>query len=951
MSGGHIEIGKGGFVEIEDSAWMPVVGDAFTIAIRISIPTDQTGQFQILQKGPLCLTFLRLADGAGAGSFNISFVSEAGYHEVTAFVSGSPTEQMTVVCGFDSRRAWITVNGGKRVSSKKASSISDALSAYRDMTLQIGGLVRNVPDNLPTNEFLSEFECGLYWILVWGHGKMRSGAIMDGKATLQQAMKAAGGAAILAHYDFTAPKPTERRHRRTVMHPTWPVTYIGPKESHRVFCNQNGQELAAGRADYKMDPNSDFTIMAQVSAFQYPTLLIGCKKKNAWNDLVRGAWSLDIDVNSTLELTVPTSDGKVMKAATPKQDFLYGQSYSVWATREGKRIRLYVDGTCLYDQVRSDAEALNMSLADFYVGGEPDGSMIPGPAHGCPRFDYHDQDLRRYATISNVGLWSRALSKAEMHDCAFGAVKTSDEALLAFWPLVGTVEDVSDHNCALRPKYGSAWFQPRIRALWCNGMNGHHFVQFAVTQDDAAHGTGEMLQAEKSFDVASGCPGFYMSIIADEGVNSLKFPKGAQVYLYDPQGTAHGAEADTENTFIMTEDGFPQAVVMLDPMPGRWWIEVACPDTSAFTLRLESIPSKNVAETSMRTLANVLQNYRNPFAQDMQHMESQSFILAGALLVAGLSMVVTLVNAELHDRAGGAVSGGVMRYTDASMQDSTRIVTGDDGGYAGINDKFRHMAGYNNIMSRILLMDAAVEMDKATLAGHDARSRMLYPVVNSGKFKDRTTKIIGRAVKRDKVFADLKKLTNGLVSANGHGMPQELLGWYKIDKNDGVLETVLNANSLTDEEVAGKIFHLFACNCGKVRASALGARLVERGALAFFGYSDVFQLPDASGKLFNQDEADLLVRCDIEIDIALLEGATCDEAYRRAYDRFTRAYQDNIQSHYALAMALKHNRDNLVAPKVNTMFGDGSASLMMSRWSSSGDVEFDADETRHMVTE
>jgi hypothetical protein len=139
---------------------------------------------------------------------------------------------------------------------------------------------------------------------------------------------------------------------------------------------------------------------------------------------------------------------------------------------------------------------------------------------------------------------------------------------------------------------------------------------------------------------------------------------------------------------------------------------------------------------------------------------------------------------------------------------------------------------------------------------------------------------------------------------------------------DGVYEEILTKGKYDRAEAQGKIFHLFACNCGYLGASpGLGADLVTNGAKAFFGYSAPFVLDVKFQAAF--------CSCDIEIDLALLGGDTADQAYDKArnrYERTIRNLRDNNQE-YEAAARLDGNLNILVAPSISPAYGDKGATL------------------------
>jgi hypothetical protein len=96
-------------------------------------------------------------------------------------------------------------------------------------------------------------------------------------------------------------------------------------------------------------------------------------------------------------------------------------------------------------------------------------------------------------------------------------------------------------------------------------------------------------------------------------------------------------------------------------------------------------------------------------------------------------------------------------------------------------------------------------------------------------------------------------------------------------------QTVLSTTNFNPPQIAGKIVHLVSCYTGSTLGNAL-AGPGGGGALAFFGYTDLFQWPVGVPSAV----IDLFFSCDAAIDFALAEGKSAGEAYTAA----VQAYQD-----------------------------------------------------------
>jgi uncharacterized membrane protein YhfC len=96
---------------------------------------------------------------------------------------------------------------------------------------------------------------------------------------------------------------------------------------------------------------------------------------------------------------------------------------------------------------------------------------------------------------------------------------------------------------------------------------------------------------------------------------------------------------------------------------------------------------------------------------------------------------------------------------------------------------------------------------------------------------------------------------------------------------------------------------------------------VAAGAVAFLGYNIEFVIDVAETPAFCAG--------DIKIDLAMIAGATCDAAYTQSIA----VYNSNIATlrangNTAAAALLERNRDALVSPSTDAMYGNKNAKLI-----------------------
>jgi hypothetical protein len=166
----------------------------------------------------------------------------------------------------------------------------------------------------------------------------------------------------------------------------------------------------------------------------------------------------------------------------------------------------------------------------------------------------------------------------------------------------------------------------------------------------------------------------------------------------------------------------------------------------------------------------------------------------------------------------------------------------------------------------------------------------------------------GAAAARANVAPALAPGTVDFITGSGHGFRERFTG----QNRDSILEVGLYA----PQEVDGTIVHFLSCDT----AQDLGADLVSNGCRAFFGYDAVFVFPDEGARFFLESDA--------QIDLALAQGKTADEAYQAACRAFDRRIRQLLQlGKVYVAAALKRNRDHLCAPSRDRRWGHPDARL------------------------
>jgi hypothetical protein len=161
------------------------------------------------------------------------------------------------------------------------------------------------------------------------------------------------------------------------------------------------------------------------------------------------------------------------------------------------------------------------------------------------------------------------------------------------------------------------------------------------------------------------------------------------------------------------------------------------------------------------------------------------------------------------------------------------------------------------------------------------------------------------------VLKDLELGSDGLRAALDHPTVRILTGsghGTAFAVGDIERPPILTMSLLSDQEVAGRIIHLLACDAGR----ALGPHLVDQGA-SFVGYTDLV--------LYDKPIIGIAIRCDCEIERVLLQGGTLADAAQSAREAYLAAARTIEPRSPQCAEMLRHNAAVLV------QLGNGSVRL------------------------
>lgn len=650
----------------------------------------------------------------------------------------------------------------------------------------------------------------------------------------------------------------------------------------------------------------DFTLGAMVMGSTPGPLL--SRKDDSTGGSEDGGFLLTVDAGGAVRFV--TYDGVgYWQANTGPTGILDGSCHTVMAVRRGGSLGILIDGLPVAVQTDGNRVSplnVNNSLP-LLIGATALSSENAKQLTG---------------TLMNVGIWNFALSEDALVRAAFARVSASDAGLQGYWTLDQTNADISANDNPANMS-GPVTFAPCLTCVWAAGSGGYSFCRVTNMPDvdeldaDAASTTVALTRV---LTVPTGSPALMASIMAQ--ADQPAFPSGATVSLVDPSGHSYNANANTDTVCVVTSGGQPWSVTVLSPQAGQWRLTVTAPVGTGFALQLNTVPTTSVVETVETALAPLYQ-------------EAPEHVLAHEQIPGGwLSLLKTIaVSAAVGVVVGAAVvlSGGTalpaiavalaaFTYTTA-VQAQEALHTISSSNLTQAADQVAGMAGFVVAPQRLLLIDANTVEDghPETQLMYSRRKKKLYPYVTASTFCRVQQSLIAGEDTRENVAAQLKSFNAGYVTATGHGMWKYLTGWF-VKGCSGPLQEILSVGHYEPVEAAGKIFHIFGCWTGYKGPSGLGRDLVANGAVAFFGYCEQFMLPASQYMVFCD--------CDIAIDMALIDGKTCDEAYRAAiavYNAHIKRYESN--GDYGSAAYLTKDRDRLVCPSTEAAYGNMNARL------------------------
>jgi hypothetical protein len=654
----------------------------------------------------------------------------------------------------------------------------------------------------------------------------------------------------------------------------------------------------------------DFTLMGMVDSQQGGTLVA---RKGTAGGTGNGGFLLVVNPDSSVKFA--TDDGfgyfQVVTAAT---GILDGGCHTVAGIRSGAELSIVIDGIVIA------ATASGGGTSPLNVD-----NTLPLTI-GCTQ-QSQEPNNQLLGDVMNVSVWNAALSGDLLVKAAFARIAGDEPGLQGYWTLDATTNDLSQNNNPAN-MVGAVTFAYCLDCVWAQASNNYAFCQIANMPDANAPATHITLSQEMA--VAAGTPALAMAVMADQDVPA--FPTGAQITVSDPTGQIYNQNQNTDTVFAVTSAGQLWSLMVVNPAAGVWRVTVTAPANTAFQLNLQTVPTAAVVETSRQALDPL---FGTPSAQGRKlALSFGGFwgIVAAVAVAAVVGVIVAAAAVAIFPGnvpiAIGVGLGAFCVVGQLALSAALPVV--DSGSLHNATGQVAGMAGFIVAADKFLMFDGDPEY--ATAIIQYWRSQLLYPQVTASSFNEVQSLLRGINVTRANVKAALTAFSSGYVTGNGHGRPSYVCGWW-AGKPSGPLEEVLSTSGpgqFSAAEVKGKIIHLFACNCGD--PAGLGQAMVAAGALAFFGYNTEFIIPANSDRVKQLELQRRFCACDIQIDLAMINGATCDAAYTQAialYNTTIATLQNEGYSTDTIT-ALQNDRDALVSPSTNPMYGNKNAQLKIN---------------------
>lgn len=572
----------------------------------------------------------------------------------------------------------------------------------------------------------------------------------------------------------------------------------------------------------------------------------------------------------------------------------------------------YLDGKECTGSVLSGDPTCNIdAAADIVLGGRALQCGAFNEMTDWPHGPEYSKDCFA-GSIMNVGLWNRALSLKEIEQAAFMRTSRIQNGMVAYWSMEQTLDDASANKNPLRVS-GTPTYQPCHDCVWTQDLGAYVFYQVTGGHSSQTSSIG----TTKTINVAAGTTALYGALLGS--APDYAFPPNVTVRVTDPAGVTHNVATNTDTLFVHIEDGRLNSFIAINPKPGNWKIVIDSPANQPFTLQVQTLPGRDYATSIPDQLEPIFGS------APMGHGQRALMPTIAHIAVAGLAGLIGVAAVLL---SGGtaipAVVAGLAAFSSATTVQAAAVLEDveEEDEFAETADKVASLAKLVTTQNKVLLVDPDVPNDLGTTIIAKWRRKKLRVDIMLSPFQEQEVKLEGARVTAVNLAAALAGNGISYVSASGHGLSTQLLGY--LLPGTTAFEPILISDSIDPAKVRGKVFHFLACSTGADTSAGLGKALVQNGARAFIGYSDKYAVMESEAPLPDGQTIDeLFVLCDIEVDNVLLHGGTVQDAVNAAKAKFNKTIDMlNRQNRQKAVEMMTRNLNLLVC------YGDLNAKIL-----------------------
>lgn len=226
-------------------------------------------------------------------------------------------------------------------------------------------------------------------------------------------------------------------------------------------------------------------------------------------------------------------------------------------------------------------------------------------------------------------------------------------------------------------------------------------------------------------------------------------------------------------------------------------------------------------------------------------------------------------------------------------------------------------------MIKVLAIDSDYDWITGSVMNH--RETYVYSHINANFIRCQVDKATREEV-LSKIGPNGSDIDIKYITGSGHGSGEGNIFYGQVQITDGNSNEeiiwrkrcpLLGGPQYKKEEVENRIVHLLSC----ATADVLGPDMVDKGCLAFFGYSEDFWA--------REETIELCVYADSEIDLAFLDGENAEIVYLRTVIAYIIAQIILVREDlFDFAAEIQHNLDYLKCPHHDEKWGDKRARLI-----------------------